>query len=321
MNETPSLTPNPDDFENCESLYWVFTQRCNDRCAHCYNSSGPRGEKISLEDCLAIVDNLPAKIDRLILSGGEPLVERAKLHAILEAARARFGTRTQLMVQTNGDMLDEERLDELLERGVSRVDIASMDRLHAKQGSHRERLTELFLSRGMVGDSTDPLVTKDTYLKPGTPSFGFWGATEELWLGGNWPRGRALETGLWKRDGDHNFCAILSGGKGFLGGTDLPREVSIQLWQINPCCPGTKRPLGDARREKVADVLARVARSPVFQVLNQGNPYGMGASLGIDEARGRERARELGSVCLWCDEFFDRHYDMETLEPREPGEE
>ena len=45
-------------------------------------------------------------------------------------------------------------------------------------------------------------------------------------------------------------------------------EISIQLWKINPCCPGTKFPLGDARKEKVADVLHRISKMEVFQKLN-----------------------------------------------------
>src|SRR5262245_66570290 len=96
------------DFDRCESLYWVFTQLCNDDCAHCYNLSGPRGATMTLEECLAVVGNLPERIDRLILSGGEPLAERAKLHAILEAVAERYGGdrgETQVMLQTNGDLL------------------------------------------------------------------------------------------------------------------------------------------------------------------------------------------------------------------------
>jgi hypothetical protein len=295
------------DYERCESLYWVFTQRCNDRCAHCYNLSGPRGATISLEDCLAIVANLPERIDRLILSGGEPLAERPKLYAILDALRERYRGATQVMLQTNGDLLTPERLDEILARGVSRIDVASVDRFHRLEGSRKAELEALFRSRGMLDEATGPLITREDYLQRGILSFGFWGATEEMWLGGNWARGRALETGVWKKDGDHNFCAILSGAKGFLGGTELPQEISIQLWKINPCCPGTRRPLGDARVEKVAAVLRRHADSPVFQALNRGDPYAMGESLGIPAEYGRQRARELGSVCLWCDEFFGRH--------------
>ncbi|MCB0682429.1 MAG: hypothetical protein KDC32_16200, partial [Saprospiraceae bacterium] len=118
----------------------------------------------------------------------------------------------------------------------------------------------------------------------------YWGATEDMWLGGNWARGRALEKDIWKRDPEHNFCAILSGAIGFLnGGDSIPQEISIQLWAINPCCPGTKEALGDARVEKVADVLARVADHPVFQMLDRGDPYRMGESIGISEDHARAR--------------------------------
>lgn len=309
---TPAI---PHDFDHCESLYWVFTQRCNDECAHCYNLSGPHGNTITLSECLAIIDNLPQRCDRIILSGGEPMTEREKLYAILAALKERYGNATQLMLQTNGDLLTPRRLDEILLLGVTRIDVASIDRFHKLAGTRKAELTALFESRGMVGDNPDPLIEKETYLSE-APSFGFWGATEDMWLGGNWARGRALKENVWKHDGRHNFCAILSGGRGFLGGTELPQEISIQLWKINPCCPGTRDPLGDARTEKVADVLARVAQSPVFLRINEGNPYAMGESLGITEDEGRKRAEALQNVCLWCDEFFERHFDAATLQHR-----
>jgi hypothetical protein len=303
-------------FETYESIYWVFTQRCNDHCAHCYNDSSPRGKTITLDDCLAIVENLPATLGRLILSGGEPLTEEGKLHAILDALRAKYGGQTQVMLQTNGDRLTGARLDALLARGVTRIDVASIDRLHKHQGGRKALLEALFKSRGMSGDDPDPLVAKANYLKREAVSYGFWGATEDMWLGGNWARGEALRRDIWLKDGSHNFCAILSGARGFLGGTDLPQELSIQLADINPCCPGTLYPLGDARRERVSAVLERIARNPVFERLNQGDPYGMGASLGVGEDHGRARALDLKNVCLWCDEFMARHIDRVTLEAR-----
>ena len=303
------------DFNNCESLYWVFTQLCNDECGHCYNLSGPKGERISEEECLQIIDNLPEHIGRIILSGGEPLAERKKLYHILDRLQERYaGTGTQLMLQTNGDLLNEERLDTLIEKGVTRFDIASIDRYHKKKGEHLERLGRLFESRGVNGDDKDPLVDKEHYLHQHPLSWGYWGATEDMWLGGNWARGRALEKGIWKRDPEHNFCTILSGARNFLGGyDDIPQEVSIQLWKINPCCPGTKFPIGDARTEKVADVLARVAESPVFQRLNEGDPWRMGEHLGVSMEAAKKRTRELENVCLYCDAFFERH--LQELNP------
>lgn len=309
-----------EQFEKIESVYWVFTQLCNDECDHCYNSSGPRGERISTEDCLKIVANLPAQMDRLILSGGEPLADRKKLYAILEALEDRYRGEVEIMIQTNGDLLTPQRLDELIDLGVTRFDIASIDRYHKKAGARLDELREIFESRGVNGSDSDPLIKKDNYVRGKKLSWGYWGANEEMWLGGNWARGRALEKDNWKRDHKHNFCALLSGAVGFLnGGPDIPQEISIQLWAVNPCCPGTKEAMGDARHEKVSEVLARVADHPVFQKLDQGDAYGMGEELGISRAYAEKRGEAYQNVCLWCDEFFTEHFDMQKLK-RKRGE-
>ena len=305
------------NYNHCESIYWVFTQVCNDQCDHCYNMSGPKGSRISLEDCLKIVGNLPETADRIILSGGEPLAEREKLYAILDAIQIKYKGKTQIMLQTNGDLLTEERLDVLIKKGVSRFDIASIDRYHKHQGNRLMELAELFESKGVNGDDKDPLIKKNNYLHSFPLSWGFWGATDDMWLGGNWARGRAMQKNIWKRDPNHNFCSILSGGIGFLtGGEEIPQEISIQLWQINPCCPGTTEPMGDARNEKVADVLKRVSSSEIFQSLNEGNPWKMGESIGVSEIYAKARTEALENICLWCDEFFANHYDIKSLLPK-----
>lgn len=302
------------DFNHIESVYWVFTQLCNDICDHCYNDSGPKGARISEEECIAIIENLPDKMDRLILSGGEPLADKKLLYKILDRLKEKYRGETQIMLQTNGDLINERILDSLIEKGVTRIDIASIDRFHKFAGQRLEMLKALFKSRGMSDEVAAPLVTKDIFLKKDSLSFGYWGANEEMWLGGNWARGRAMKKNLWLKDPEHNFCSILSGAKGFLGGTELPQEISIQLWKINPCCPGTLYPLGDARKEKVADVLLRVSKMKVFQMLNEGEPWKMGEHMGISEEDAKTKTRELKNICLYCDYFFEHHLHSNTLE-------
>ncbi len=306
------------NFNHCESVYWVFTQLCNDKCDHCYNLSGPQGERMSEADCLAIVQNLPEQVDRLILSGGEPLAEKKILYSILDAVQARYGNSTQVMLQTNGDLLTGEILDTLIAKGVTRFDIASIDRYHKLAGEKLMELAALFDSRGVNGDDKDPLIEKETYLVKEHPlSWGYWGATDDMWLGGNWARGRALDKNIWKKDPQHNFCKILSGGIGFLTGAEgIPQEISIQLWRINPCCPGTAKAMGDARTQKVADVLERVSQSAVFQQINAGDPIAMGESVGISRDFAQTRVEALQNVCLWCDEFFTDYFDMDTLQSK-----
>ncbi|MEP7194872.1 MAG: radical SAM protein [Saprospiraceae bacterium] len=306
------------NFNHCESLYWVFTQLCNDSCDHCYNLSGKNGARITEVECFAIIENMPDKIDRLILSGGEPLSEKKLLWSVLKKIQIKYGTETQVMIQTNGDLLTGVILDKLIDHGVTRFDIASIDRYHKHSGERLMELSELFDSRNVNGEDHDPLIDKNNYLtKSQSLSWGYWGATDDLWLGGNWARGRALEKNIWKRDPQHNFCKILSGGIGFLtGAVGIPQEVSIQLWRINPCCPGTFKAMGDARIEKVADVLDRVSKSAVFQKINEGDPLGMGESVGISRSFAEERNNSLQNVCLWCDEFFEKYFDMETMKSK-----
>jgi len=303
-------------YNHYESIYWVFTQLCNDKCDHCYNSSGPQGERISEEDCMNIIANLPDTVDRLILSGGEPLAEKKLLYNILDRLKERFNGATQIMLQTNGDLLTGEILDTLVEKGVTRIDLASIDRYHKNAGARLGVLKELFFSRGFSDENSAPLIEKDTYLKNEKLSFGYWGATEDLWLGGNWARGRAMEKNGWLKNPDHNFCKILSGARGFLGGTELPMEISIQLWKINPCCPGTKFPMGDARKEKVADVLQRISKIEMFQKLNLGEPWQMGKHIGISEEQAKAETAVVENICLYCDLFFLKHVDSKTLEPK-----
>jgi hypothetical protein len=259
---------------------------------------------------MQIIEHLPPSVGRIILSGGEPLAEKQKLYNILDALHAKYKGITQIMLQTNGDLLTEEILDTLIAKGVSRFDIASIDRYHKHAGARLMDLAALFESRGVDGEEKQPLIEIDTYLNKKPLSWGYWGATEDLWLGGNWARGRAMQKNIWKRDPNHNFCAVLSGGIGFLtGAPGIPQEISIQLWRINPCCPGTAKPMGDARIDNVIDVLRRVSTSPVYQKINEGDPIRMGESVGISEEFARARMAELENICLWCDEFFEKHFE------------
>jgi len=293
------------DFNYIPSVYWVFTQLCNDTCSHCYNLSGPRGERMSLEDCLKIVQHLPDQIDRLILSGGEPLAEKQLLYEILKAIQEKYGDTTRVMLQTNGDLLTDKILDKLLSLGVCRFDIASIDRYHTHKNNHLSNLRSIFQKRNIPCDNDD---NTSYFLQEDIISWGYWGATEDLWLGGNWARGRALETNTWTQNPAHNFCAIHSGARNFLGGhDDVTQEISIQLWKINPCCPGTKYPLGDARKEKISEILSKVSSHPVFMALNDGEPLKMGEHLGVSPIDAEKQTEKLKNICLYCDQFFTNH--------------
>lgn len=287
-----------------ESVYWVFTLRCNDFCNHCYNNSGPRGEIVSLEELLKVVPNLPPKIGRIILSGGEPLVEREKLRGLVAALRRRYALNTQIFLQSNGDLLSDNVLAELEEMTIDRIDIVSVDRFHKKKGQHVEALRKTFLGRGW----TEHQEHATGSAIPCSKVFSFWGANETFWVGGLWARGRALKHSLENKDPTKNFCAQWSGAIGFLDSGSPKQEIHIQLYRLYPCCPTTLFSIGDVREQAVETLLESVSQNPAFESLNRGDVYALGTTEGLTPEYIRSRIGALGDVCLWCDEFFENHY-------------
>src|SRR5437870_4419647 len=295
-----------------DSIYWVISRDCNQRCPHCYNDSAPGAPGLTLEQASRCIANLPGPddvpVDRIIISGGEVLVWPDLLFHGLAALYERYHDRTKLMVQTNGDLLDEAMLDRLLAHHVCRIDVSSMDRYHPKSTlGRREYLTRLLESRGMVEAGSIARTAGQEINAGRRVTYAFWGATEDLWIGPLWPRGRARRLGLSKATPADDFCARWSGAKNFLNYRGEGCEVNVQLADVYPCCPMTCRPIGDLRTEPLIAMLDRCAQHPVYRALNEGRPEKMGEYLGISEAEGIRRSRELGNECLWCDEFFTKH--------------
>jgi organic radical activating enzyme len=288
-----------------DSVYWVVSRHCNQRCGHCYNDSQPGARGLSPEQVSRCVEQLPdpddVAVDRIILSGGEVLAWPELLFHTLERLDDRYGARTALWVQTNGDLLDEPTLDRLLAHGVRRVDVSSMDSYHPKSTvERRDVLQRMFESRAMAAATEDAASDHGLH-------YGFWGATADQWIGPLWPRGRARLNGLSSAGPQHEFCRMWSGAKNFLEYRGRGCEVNVQLADVYPCCPMTCRPLGSLLDEPLTAMLDRCARHPVFRALNEGRPEKMGETLGIGEEYGVRRTRELGNHCLWCDEFFTTH--------------
>lgn len=294
-----------------ESIYWVVSRDCNQRCPHCYNDSEPGAPGLSREQATRCIAHLPepgeVKLDRVILSGGEVLVWPDLLFHALIGLHQRYGETVKLMVQTNGDLLDEAMLDRLLAHHVCRIDVSSMDKYHPKSTlGRRDYLTELFHARGMVEANTIARGTGQEISGPRPLVYAFWGATPDQWIGALWPRGRARRYNLSKAGSYHRFCADWSGAKGFLDYRGEGCEVNVQLADVYPCCPMTCRPIGSLLDEPLLAMLDRCAQHPVFRALNEGRPEAMGEYLGISEAEGFRRSAELGNHCLWCDEFFTK---------------
>lgn len=125
MSQTPPLY----------SLIWEVTQRCNHLCRHCYNvwqpdtpawpCSYPRGE-LDTAQSLALIDKAldETGCPHVTLTGGEPLL-RSDLLQIVAHLRRR-GVRLTLI--SNGRLLSEELVVELIEGGVSMFELPLLSR-------------------------------------------------------------------------------------------------------------------------------------------------------------------------------------------------
>jgi len=319
------------------SLYWVITHRCNGGCGHCYMKCGPDGPSLTFDDADRVIENLPRRINhQIIVSGGEILLpeNRHLLFHVTEGLLQKYGRR-QIAIQTNGDFLDSEAVDECIAGGITHISVASIDGHHHNRfESLREKdqhYRELLKSKGLIelpSSSVTRLsprsveasarivqalcrVAPDLALKP---TFLVWGANDKIWLRGNWARGRALQGGIFLRNEKHNFCAIWSGGRNFLRAGSPRQEVVLQLSYLFPCCPSTRVYLADTRKEPLIRGLERAMREPVFRAINRGRPYEGAGQFGIPPAQASLRFRELKNICMLCDELL-AHLDQKVFPP------
>lgn len=324
-----------------ESIYYVLCWACHRRCDHCYEDRFRPYVRDALEAVVReaeenaprIVANLPdsmlfrdlgdvdetgaprVKTGRIILAGGDVLVDPVRervLYPTLRRLRARYAATggVRLVVQTTGDLVTETNLRELLDAGMDHLSVSGLDDFHVgMQGGRKETLkdtlTALFEALGMVPGSA---ATGD-----GRPSFGFFGATPESWIGKIWPRGRAWQNGLSTATLADNFCGQWSGGIGFLRQGWAGAEVAVEPdGRVYPCCMKTRKAIGNLLDEPLADILDSLAGHPAFEAISAGRPERMGLTAGWSIDRYLEACetttptgQPYRNLCIGCDRFHE----------------
>lgn len=331
-----------------ESLYYVMCWACHRKCRHCYESRFRPYVRAELESVVAeaernfprIVAHLPArmtyldttdprpdgslpeKVGRVILSGGEALIDPVRervTYRVIEALRDKYRDAggVKIVVQTTGDILDDAIVRDLLDRGVWMISVASVDDFHVglegkeKQAAFMAKLTALFEGHGMRRSGLSA-TTRNWHEEAG-PVFSFFGATPDAWIGKLWPRGRAWENGLYAATLADNFCNRWSGGLGFLRHRFNGSEVSIEPdGAVYPCCVKTRRPLGSLLEDDLIAILESLSEEPAYAAINAGEPQRMGLAHGWTEADFVARSRtttpqgaSYANLCVGCDAFHD----------------
>jgi Radical SAM superfamily/Iron-sulfur cluster-binding domain len=332
-----------------ESIYYVMAWACHRRCKHCYEERFRPYVRGALDGVVQeaqrnfprIIANLPAhmrytdlnqalpegghaqKTGRIVLSGGESLLDAVResvTYPVIEALRDKYKAvgGIKIVVQTTGDLLTPRIVQELLQRGVYMVSVASVDDFHvglegaAKQQAFMDKLTALFEAQGMRRSGLQA-TTRNWHEETG-PLYSFFGATPDSWIGKLWPRGRAWANSLPRATMDDNFCNRWSGGLNFLRHGFNGSEVSIEPdGSVYPCCVKTALPLGNLVDEPLLDILDSLAGHPAFEAINAGQPQRMGISMGWDEARFIEASKTTlpdgtpyQNLCIGCDRFHEQ---------------
>jgi len=92
-----------------DELRFAITRKCQGECRHCYNRSGKDNDLLSGRDFISIlneVHSLNPKMDRITITGGEPMIEPGRILEISEFCHF-LGIRVRLV--TRGWELDEEK--------------------------------------------------------------------------------------------------------------------------------------------------------------------------------------------------------------------
>jgi hypothetical protein len=207
-------------------------------------------------------------------------------------------------------------VEELLGRGVWMISVSGMDDFH--EGMDEEyrrqlmaRLTEMFEHAGMHRSGLKAGERK--WHEETGPTFSFFGATPDAWIGKIWPRGRAWNNGLSTATLRDNFCNAWSGGLNFLNIGEAGSEVSIEPnGNVYPCCMKTRMPMGSLLEEPLMEILQSLVGHPVYEAISMGHPERMGISYGWSPGQFLERSRTrtpsggpYQNLCIGCDRFHE----------------
>jgi len=103
-------------------VVWNYTNACNLRCKHCYQSAGkPTPDELTTDECLDVIDQFHDNyVVTIAFSGGEPLL-RKDFYDV-----ARYATEREIYVSiaTNGTLLTKSNLNRLADSGVGYLQIS-----------------------------------------------------------------------------------------------------------------------------------------------------------------------------------------------------
>lgn len=117
----------PQKFVAPPVVVWNFTNICNLKCKHCYQSAGEKlPDELSLSKRLDVINQLSAEdVFSVAFSGGEPLMDRG-LWPVIEKAKKE---EMYVSIATNGTLINKDMAKRIADAGVDYVEV-SVDSTH-----------------------------------------------------------------------------------------------------------------------------------------------------------------------------------------------
>ncbi|MBI5327735.1 MAG: radical SAM protein [Deltaproteobacteria bacterium] len=153
-------------------ISWNITKRCNLKCSHCYLDASEleqgKGE-LPTSEAKRIIDEITALNPQamLIFTGGEPLLR----HDCMELFSYASGKGLMVVIGTNGTLLDDKMVKEIIRHGVKGVGIsidsagpAYHDKFRGLSGAWEKTTTSMeILKKHGLDFQVQITVTKDNY--------------------------------------------------------------------------------------------------------------------------------------------------------------
>ena len=147
----------PVKFENhfVQTVKWAITGKCNYKCKHCILSAPENKiDELPLSECKRIIREMAeCGITSVSLSGGEPLYRKDFIQLVDEFCKHHIRI---INIGTNGSLVTNQLLEQLLERGVKPAFYMSFDGvgwhdwLRGMEGAEKQLMSkfELLAKRG-----------------------------------------------------------------------------------------------------------------------------------------------------------------------------
>ncbi|MFH1064042.1 MAG: radical SAM/SPASM domain-containing protein [Candidatus Woesearchaeota archaeon] len=260
-----------------------MTNNCNLECGHCSQDAGPGKKSMSLDDIKTVVDNLPRYTHEIMITGGEVFTRKRLLYATLEYVNETLPNLDWLRVQTNGFWAtDREKvnrtLDELVDLGVTDIDVAANDAYHRMEGLDMRRPYLL----GKIAEERD-MGSKRSYIRH-----------LRVFPAG---RGWSLESKRWRSFTGAPHCP------------EIKESISIDYeGYVYPCSimlPGTE--LGNAKEEKVYLIMQRAMKNEKMTLLREKDgPRRLARQAGLSPKEIKDvQAYQKASRCGLCSYLFN----------------